>query len=73
MTACTHHGWVNLGIDHDTACFAVESIRRRWYEIGLGLYLDAQHLLITADCRGGNRYRVKLWKLQLPHLADETG
>lgn len=68
-----NQGWVNLGIDHDTASFAVESIRRWWYEMGKPLYLDAKHLLITADCGGSNGYRVKLWKLELQHLADETG
>ena len=67
-----NQGWVNLGIDHDTASFAVESIRRWWYEMGKPLYLDAKHLLITADCGGSNGYRVKLWKLELQHLADET-
>lgn len=68
-----NQGWVNVGIDHDTAQFAVESIRRWWYEMGLPIYPRAQHLLITADCGGSNGYRVKLWKLELQHLADETG
>lgn len=68
-----NQGWVNVGIDHDTAEFAVESIRRWWYEMGLPLYPDAKHLLITADCGGSNGYRVRLWKLELQHLADETG
>jgi Rhodopirellula transposase DDE domain len=68
-----NQGWVNVGIDHDTAQFAVESIRRWWYEMGLPLYPEAQHLLITADCGGSNGYRIRLWKLELQHLADETG
>jgi Rhodopirellula transposase DDE domain len=68
-----NQGWVSVGIDHDTAQFAVESIRRWWYEMGVSIYSRAQHLLITADCGGSNGYRVKLWKLELQHLADETG
>jgi Rhodopirellula transposase DDE domain len=68
-----HQGWGNVGIDHDTAQFAVESSRRWWYEMGLPIYPQAQHLLMTADCGGSNGYRVKLWKLELQHRADETG
>lgn len=68
-----NQGWVNVGIDHDTAQFAVESIRRWWCEMGCPLYPHAQQLLITADCGGSNGYRVRLWKLELQHLADETG
>jgi hypothetical protein len=68
-----NQGWVSVGIDHDTAQFAVESIRRWWYEMGLPLYPNARQLLITADCGGSNGYRVRLWKLELQHLADETG
>jgi DNA-binding phage protein len=68
-----NQGWVNVGIDHETAEFAVESIRRWWYEMGIVLYPDAKQLLITADCGGGNGYRVRLWKLELQRLADETG
>ena len=68
-----NQGWVNVGIDHDTAQFAVESIRRWWYEMGLQIYPRTKHLLITADCGGSNGYRVKLWKLELQHLADVTG
>lgn len=66
-------GWVNLGIDHDTAAFAVESIRRWWYSMGKSMYPDATRLLITADCGGSNGYRVRLWKVKLQELADETG
>jgi transposase len=64
-------GWVSVGIDHDTAEFAVESIRRWWYEMGSALYPRARRLLITADCGGSNGYRVRLWRLQLQKLADE--
>jgi transposase len=64
-------GWVSVGIDHDTAEFAVESIRRWWREMGGALYPKAQRLLITADCGGSNGYRVRLWRLQLQKLADE--
>lgn len=68
-----NQGWVNVGIDHDTAEFAVESIRRWWREMGGQLYPEAKQLLITADCGGSNGYRVRLWKLELQRLADETG
>jgi transposase len=68
-----NQGWVSVGIDHDTAQFAVESIRRWWGEMGSPLYPKAVRLLITADCGGSNGYRVRLWKLELQHLADETG
>jgi transposase len=66
-------GWVNVGIDHDTAEFAVESIRHWWYSMGKQLYPSSQHLLITADCGGSNSYRSRLWKLKLQDLATETG
>src|SRR5664279_1366830 len=66
-------GWVNLGINHDTAAFAVESIRRWWYEIGAPRYPAATRLLITADCGGSNGVRVRLWKRELQALADELG
>ena len=66
-------GWVSVGIDHDTAAFAVNSIRR-WYEmVGRGRYNKADRLLITADGGGSNGSRVRLWKLELQKLADETG
>ena len=68
-----NQGWVSVGIDHDTAEFAVESIRRWWLEMGRPLYGDAQRLLITADCGGSNGYRVRLWRVQLQRLADELG
>jgi len=66
-------GWVNVGIDHDTAAFAVESIRRWWQLMGEERYPEAKHLLITADSGGSNGYRIKLWKLELQKLANETG
>lgn len=64
-------GWVNVGIDHDTAQFAVESIRK-WYQMmGIELYPQAKNLLITADGGGSNGHRVRLWKTELQKLADE--
>ena len=66
-------GWVSVGIDHDTAEFAVESIRRWWTTMGAAVYPKARHLLVTADCGGSNGYRVRLWKFELQRLADETG
>jgi len=68
----TNAGWVSVGIDHDTAAFAVNSIRR-WYEVvGCIRYQKADRLLITADGGGSNGSRVRLWKLELQKLADET-
>jgi transposase len=67
----TNKGWVNVGIDHDTSEFAVESIRRWWREMGSLLYPNANQLLITADGGGSNGSRVRLWKLELQKLADE--
>jgi len=70
----THnHGWVSVGVDHDTAAFAVETIRRWWLSMGQPLYPGAQRLLITADAGGSNGSRLRLWKLELQKLADETG
>jgi hypothetical protein len=66
-------GWVNVGIDHDTAEFAVESIRRWWQRMGRALYPHAQSLLITADSGGSNANRNRLWKRELQQLADQTG
>ena len=67
----TNTGWVNVGIDHDTAEFAAESIRRWWHEMGKAVYPSARRLLITADCGGSNGYRVRLWHRELQKLADE--
>ena len=66
-------GWVNVGTDHDTAAFAVESIRRWWGSMGRAHYPAAKTLLITADGGGSNGSRVRLWKLELQRLAGETG
>jgi transposase len=66
-------GWVNVGIDHDTAAFAVESIRRWWLGPGKQRYPQAERVLITADGGGSNGSRVRLWKWELQRLADETG
>jgi hypothetical protein len=66
-------GWVSVGVDHDTAEFAVESIRRWWRWMGRRSYPKAQRLLITADSGGSNGARVRLWKWELQQLADETG
>ena len=68
-----NQGWVNLGINHDTAAFAVESIRRWWQELGAPRYPAARRLMITADCGGSNGARVCLWKRELQVLADELG
>ena len=66
-------GWVNVGIDHDTAAFAVESIRRWWLALGRERYRAATRLLITADCGGSNGARVRLWKRELQTFANQTG
>lgn len=66
-------GWVNVGIDHNTAAFAVESIRRWWKEVGRQQYPQAKRLLISADGGGSNGSRVRLWKWEVQQLADETG
>ncbi len=68
-----NEGWVNVGIDHDTAEFAVESIRRWWRRMGRRVYPDASRLLLTADGGGSNGYRTRLWKLELQRFADESG
>lgn len=66
-------GWVNVGIDHDTGEFAVESIRKWWLKMGEEKYPAAYQLLITADAGGSNQSRGRLWKLELQKLANETG
>lgn len=68
----TNTGWVSVGLDHDTAQFAVASIRRWWINMGRPLYADAHKLLITADGGGSNASRSRLWKAELQGLADET-
>ena len=67
-----NEGWVSVGVDHDTATFAVESIRRWWRHMGRKRYPRAKRLLITADCGGSNGARVRLWKVELQKLADQT-
>src|SRR5271169_1915170 len=71
LTADT--GWVSVGTDHDTAAFAVASIRRWWQSCGAVAYPHARRLLITADAGGSNGYRTKAWKTELAALAAETG
>jgi transposase len=66
-------GWVNVGTDHDTAAFAVESIRRWWNDAGRDACPGARRLLITADSGGSNSSRGRAWKLELAALALETG
>ena len=68
-----NEAWVSVGTDHDTAAFAVESIRRWWQSMGKPLYPNAKRLLVTADGGGSNGSRVRLWKIELQKLADETG
>ncbi len=66
-------GWVSVGIDHDTASFAVNAIRRWWREMGRDAYPRARSLVITADAGGSNGPRVRLWKWELQRLANRTG
>ncbi len=66
-------GWVSVGCDHDTAEFAVESLRRWWHHMGAAVYPQATELLITADGGGSNSSRSRVWKVALQRLADELG
>jgi hypothetical protein len=66
-------GWVSVGIDHDTASFAVNAIRRWWQTMGRARCPEARSLLITADCGGSNGARARLWKRELQALANELG
>lgn len=66
-------GWVNVGTDHDTAAFAVESLRRWWNTTGSVVYPNADRLLITADAGGSNSYRTRAWKTEIAALAAQTG
>ena len=68
-----NQGWVNVGQDHDTSAFAVESIRRWWLNWGSALYPQSRSLLICADGGGSNGCRGRLWKKELQKFADETG
>lgn len=65
-------GWVTVGTDHDTAEFAVETVRHWWQQLGMMTYPSATELLIIADGGGSNGSRLRLWKTQLQQLADET-
>jgi hypothetical protein len=64
---------VSVGVDHDTAAFAVNTIRTWWNKVGRAAYPQARQLLITADCGGSNGNRVRLWKTELAAFAAETG
>jgi transposase len=66
-------GWVSVGIDHDTAAFAVAALRRWWQQVGRAAYPEADRLLVSADAGGSNGYRVRLWKTELARFAAETG
>jgi stage V sporulation protein SpoVS len=68
-----NEGWVSVGIDHDTATFAVRSIRRWWQRMGRPVYRGARTLLITADAGGSNGARLRLWKWELQQMANRTG
>jgi hypothetical protein len=66
-------GWVSIGVDYDTASFAVNAIRRWWRHMGRRAYPRAPSLVVTADAGGSNGPRVRLWKWELQRLADRTG
>ena len=66
-------GWVSVGTDHDTAAFAVQTIRRWWSMMGKARYPKAKELTITADGGGSNGHRVRLWKLELSKFARDSG
>lgn len=68
-----NRGWVSVGTDHDTAEFAVQTIRNWWLQMGLHSYSKAKELLIMADGGGSNGSRSRLWKLEIQRLANETG
>jgi len=69
----TNTGWVSVGVDHDTAEFAVETVRRWWRHMGSQVYPKAKRILITADGGGSNGSRCRLWKVELQRFADESG
>jgi Rhodopirellula transposase DDE domain len=69
----TNEGWVSVGIDHDTAQFATETLRRWWKNMGRLVYPDATELLVTADGGGSNGSRTRLWKVSLQRLANDIG
>jgi hypothetical protein len=69
----TNTGWVSVGVDHDTAEFAVETVRRWWRYMGSQVYPKAKRRLITADGGGSNGSRRRLWQVELQRFADESG
>jgi hypothetical protein len=69
----TNTGWVSVGVDHDTAECAVETVRRWWWPMGSQVYPKAKRRLITADGGGSNGSRCRLWKVELQRLAEESG
>ena len=73
MTSEPCEAWVSVGTDHDTSAFAVQTIRRWWFSMGIERYPKAKQLVITADGGGSNGHRVRLWKLELSRLAQEIG
>ena len=70
LRSAANAGWVSVGMDNDTAEFAVETIRRWWREMGRIRYPEAKHLAVTADGGGSNGSRVRLWKLEFQRLAS---
>jgi len=68
-----NEGWVSVGVDHDTAQFAVATIQRWWRKLGRKKYPKSRRLLIVADGGGSNGYRTRLWKVELQKLANKTG
>jgi hypothetical protein len=68
-----NEGWVSVGMSHDTAALAVESIRRWWRMMGQMAYPKSKELLVTADAGGSNGYRSRLWKAELQDFANQTG
>lgn len=68
-----NEGFVNVGLSSETGAFAVESIRRWWYAEGVLSYLEADRIVLTADCGGSNGYRNRLWKFELQKFANEIG
>jgi hypothetical protein len=68
-----NEGWVNVGTDHDTPRFAVESLRRWWQHMGQRVYPSAKELLVVADAGGSKSARSRVWKKCLQELADEVG
>jgi hypothetical protein len=70
----THNcGWVGVGVDHDTAAFAVATVQQWWQRMGQQMYPQAQHVLITADGGGSNGSRSRLWKVELQRFSDAAG